>query len=348
MDNEIFYDGDTLATKDIIVETSPCSQYIRFNEEIGRGSSKIIYKAIDVFNMKEVVWNSISITPSMKCEEKKRIVTEINLLKTIKHENVLKIYNSWYNKDKKEVVFITEYMIGGSLNDFIQKYKHFKPKHIQNWCIQILKGLEYLHENQIIHGDIKLENIFICGETSQICIGDFGLSINKSQTNTKSCLGTPEMMAPEIYSGEYDESIDIYAFGMCLLEMYTMEKPYYECNNICQIYKRVTNGILPLSIEKVYNLEIKNLIIQLLGDKTKRPTAKDLLTHNLFIQNKVNILDCKNLTKDIISLHVLYKNINYILTINVKDIKIDNISDEDCKNQIIEFIQNKIIFNEIF
>ena len=52
--------------------------------------------------------------------------------------------------------------------------------------------------------------------------------------------GTPEFMAPEMYEEHYDESIDIYAFGMCLLEMATLEYPYEECQNAAQIYKRVT------------------------------------------------------------------------------------------------------------
>lgn len=54
------------------------------------------------------------------------------------------------------------------------------------------------------------------------------------------CTGTPEFMAPEMYDEVYDESVDVYAFGMCLLEMCTLEYPYQECSNPAQIYKKVT------------------------------------------------------------------------------------------------------------
>ena len=67
-------------------------------------------------------------------------------------------------------------------------------------------------------------------------------------------------MAPEMYEESYDESVDVYAFGMCVLEMCTQEYPYMECSNPAQIYKRVIHGIKPNAIEKVKNLELRNII----------------------------------------------------------------------------------------
>lgn len=67
-------------------------------------------------------------------------------------------------------------------------------------------------------------------------------------------------MAPEMYEESYDESVDVYAFGMCLLEMCTLEYPYMECSNPAQIYKRVTQGIKPNAMEKVKNLVLLNII----------------------------------------------------------------------------------------
>lgn len=72
--------------------------------------------------------------------------------------------------------------------------------------------------------------------------------------------GTPEFMAPEMYEESYDESVDVYAFGMCVLEMCTQEYPYMECSNPAQIYKRVTQGVPPNAIEKVTNSVLFNII----------------------------------------------------------------------------------------
>ena len=69
-------------------------------------------------------------------------------------------------------------------------------------------------------------------------------------------------MAPEMYEEHYDESVDVYAFGMCLLEMFTLEYPYQECSNPAQVYKKVTAGIPPLSLEKVKNPALRDIALK--------------------------------------------------------------------------------------
>ena len=112
---------------------------------------------------------------------------------------------------------------------------------IKKWAKQILEALNYLHSQNppIIHRDIKCSNIFIDGKTSTILIGDFGLS-KRRQSEQMSIAGTPEFMAPEIFAnGVYNERIDIYAFGMCILELITQEIPFCECSSIVDIYTTV-------------------------------------------------------------------------------------------------------------
>ena len=142
----------------------------------------------------------------------------------------------------KQIVFITEIMTSGTLKQYIHKAKRVKRKVVKKWCRQILDGLSFLHAKRIIHRDLKCDNIFINGNNSEIKIGDLGLStlIREGQGQAQSVLGTPEFMAPELYDELYDEKVDIYAFGMCVLEMVTSEYPYSECLNAAQIYRKVT------------------------------------------------------------------------------------------------------------
>ena len=129
-------------------------------------------------------------------------------------------------------MFITELITGGTLRKYVKKIKNIKLKVIKRWCKEILEGLIYLHEQKphpIIHRDLKCDNIFINCSTGEIRIGDLGLSTPMQNSYSTSVLGTPEFMAPELYEECYDTGVDIYAFGMCVLEMVTLERPYKEC-----------------------------------------------------------------------------------------------------------------------
>jgi len=136
-----------------------------------------------------------------------------------------------------------------------------------------------LHELNppVIHRDIKCDNIFINSYNGEIKIGDLGLSTILKSSHTKSVLGTPEFMAPEFYDENYDTKVDIYAFGMCVLEMVTSETPYKECDNPARIYKKVIDGIKPQSLSLLLDDEVKNFIEFCISDQKIRPSASELL-----------------------------------------------------------------------
>ncbi|KAK7275092.1 hypothetical protein RIF29_16199 [Crotalaria pallida] len=106
---------------------------------------------------------------------------------------------------------------------------------------RILEGLFYLHSHNppVIHRDLKCDNIFVNGNRGEVKIGDLGLAAILQKAN--SAHSVIEFMAPKLYEEEYNELVDIYAFGMCLLELVTVEYPYIECTNAAQIYKKVTS-----------------------------------------------------------------------------------------------------------
>ncbi|KAF9967150.1 hypothetical protein BGZ70_010609 [Mortierella alpina] len=155
-----------------------------------------------------------------------------------------------------------------------------KPKVLKSWCRQILLGLAYMHTHHppIIHRDLKCDNIFINGNNGQLKIGDLGLAVVRHRTHVSSVLGTPEFMAPELYDEKYDEKIDIYAFGMCVLEMVTKDYPYAECTNQAQIYRKVSQGIKPKALDDVQDPEVREFIDRCLDHDAKtRPSAQELL-----------------------------------------------------------------------
>lgn len=114
-------------------------------------------------------------------------------------------------------------------------------------------------------------------------IGDLGLAaiVGKSHA-AHSIIGTPEYMAPELYEEDYTEMVDIYSFGLCLLEMVTMEIPYSECDNVARIYKKVTSGIRPQGLNEVKDPEVKAFIEKCIAQPRARPSASELLKDPFF------------------------------------------------------------------
>uniref|UniRef100_A0A4X2L1D8 non-specific serine/threonine protein kinase n=1 Tax=Vombatus ursinus TaxID=29139 RepID=A0A4X2L1D8_VOMUR len=212
------------------------------------------------------------------------------MLKGLQHPNIVRFYDFWEScaKGKRCIVLVTELMTSGTLKTYLKRFKVMKPKVLRSWCRQILKGLLFLHTRTppIIHRDLKCDNIFITGPTGSVKIGDLGLATLKRASFAKSVIGTPEFMAPEMYEEHYDESVDVYAFGMCMLEMATSEYPYSECQNAAQIYRKVTCGIKPASFEKVHDPEIKEIIGECIcKNKEERYEIKDLLGHAFFAED---------------------------------------------------------------
>ena len=236
-----------------VAEISPKGRFVRFNEELGKGSYKIVYKGLDNETGREIAWNVISLI-RLPEEDRHRIKSEMNLIKSLQHKNILHFISGWQNKDKLEIIFITEMITGGTLRAYIKKNKITKMRVIKQYCIEILNGLCYLHEHEpkpIIHRDLKCDNIFINSNNVDIRIGDLGLSTPLERTYTTSMVGTPNYMAPELYQEHYDTAVDIYAFGMCVLEMVTYEKPYSECNTFEQIFCKVYNRELPEGLDRI-------------------------------------------------------------------------------------------------
>ncbi|KAK2874902.1 hypothetical protein Q8A67_022055 [Cirrhinus molitorella] len=271
------------------VSTSPSGRFLKFDIELGRGSFKTVYKGLDTETWVEVAWCELQDRKLSKAE-RQRFKEEAEMLKGLQHPNIVRFYDFWESplKGKKCIVLVTELMTSGTLKTYLKRFKVMKPKVLRSWCRQILKGLHFLHTRTppIIHRDLKCDNIFITGPTGSVKIGDLGLATLKRASFAKSVIGTPEFMAPEMYEEHYDEAVDVYAFGMCMLEMATSEYPYSECQNAAQIYRKVTSGVKPASYSKVTVPEIKEIIGECICHRwEERYSIKDLLNHAFFAED---------------------------------------------------------------
>ena len=266
-----------------IINRSPKGRYVCYNDIMGRGAYKVVYRGYDTHSGIEVAWNLIRFDV-LDEGEKELIIEEVKLLRQLSSSSkyIIQFHNAWIDKERGDLIVITELALSGTLKDYILKINNVNLRVIKKWCAQILEGIDFLHEQKIAHRDLKCNNIFINSNTGNIIIGDLGLAKQRG-TNFHSVIGTPEYMAPEMYEGVYDEKVDIYAFGMCFLEMITKKVPYCECPGVGSVYKKVASGDLPDIVAQIKNLEAKDIITQCITfDPKGRPTAKELLENNFF------------------------------------------------------------------
>ncbi|KAG7560479.1 Protein kinase-like domain superfamily [Arabidopsis thaliana x Arabidopsis arenosa] len=263
------------------VETDPSGRYGRFREVLGKGAMKTVYKAFDQVLGMEVAWNQVMLNEVFRSPEPlQRLYSEVHLLKNLNHESIIRYCTSWIDVNRRTFNFITELFTSGTLREYRRKYQKVDIRAIKSWARQILNGLAYLHGHDppVIHRDLKCDNIFVNGHLGQVKIGDLGLAaILRGSQNAHSVIGTPEFMAPELYEEDYNELVDIYSFGMCVLEMLTGEYPYSECTNPAQIYKKVTSGKLPDSFHLIKHKDAQRFVGKCLETVSRRLPAKELL-----------------------------------------------------------------------
>ena len=153
--------------------------------------------------------------------EMRGVVNCLNL----KHPNLVHVYDV-RTDEQGETWIVMEYVLGESLAQVVNRHRNGLPEHLaKEWFLSLSRAVGHLHDQGVVHRDLKPANIFI--ENGNLKVGDYGLckSLSSGQRQTQR-VGTVHYMAPEIGSGKYDKSIDLYACGVMLYEMLTEQLPF--------------------------------------------------------------------------------------------------------------------------
>ncbi|KQJ85101.1 hypothetical protein BRADI_5g24870v3 [Brachypodium distachyon] len=248
-------------------------------DEIGKGAYGRVYKGLDLENGDFVAIKQVSLE-NIPQEDLNIIMQEIDLLKNLNHKNIVKYLGSL--KTKSHLHIILEYVENGSLANIIKpnKFGPFPESLAAVYIAQVLEGLVYLHEQGVIHRDIKGANILTTKE-GLVKLADFGVAtkLTEADVNTHSVVGTPYWMAPEVIemSGVCAAS-DIWSVGCTVIELLTCVPPYYELQPMPALF-RIVQDVQP-PIPEGFSPEINDFLRQCFQkDAIQRPDAKTLLMH---------------------------------------------------------------------
>ena len=292
--------------------------------KLGQGSFGSAYKVQNKKDNKFYVIKQILLKEELKNEEIKNIKNEALLLKSINNKNIVKCYDSFFNKNTYNIIL--EYCDGLDLRQYIDKYKAQKQSINQdiifNFIFDIINGLKEIHSKNLIHRDLKPENLFLTSKNT-IKIGDFGLvkQLNMTRYATTQA-GTFNYSAPEIINGQkYNNKVDLWALGCIIYELCTLEI-CFECEFVLGLCNKIMKGEHGKINKKIYKLELQNLIDLLLKKNYKeRPDIKEVQNYAIkyFSQPNQLSLSVKNNKEE-------DKN---ILTID--PFKILGIKEEECR-----------------
>ena len=235
-------------------------------------------------------------TRLMKEDNKKQIYNEASIMKKLFHPNVISFKDVFKDVKLDYFYIVMEYANDGDLSKKIKAQKqktygekYFSEEKILQYFYQICRGLQYIHSKNIIHRDIKSQNIFLM-KNGKIKIGDFGIAkaLTNSKNNASTVIGTPYYFSPEIINGEpYNYKTDIWSLGVVLYEMCCLKLPF-ESNNIAQLSIKIMKGKYD-PIPNKYSRNMANLIKDMLNlDQKLRPSITEVMQSPLIKNYSIN------------------------------------------------------------
>jgi len=212
--------------------------FYTFGKEIGRGGFSVVVEGNKKGTEEKFAIKCIK-KSSIEGDDIKLLTREIQIMKNVRHDNILKLFEVF--EDDDQFFLVMELVPGKELFDKIVERGQYSEKDASNIARQIISAVEYLHEKGIAHRDLKPENLLSSGndETELIKIADFGFSKDFNEDKLQTSCGSPGYVAPEVLTSEsYDKSVDMWSIGVIIYILLCGYPPFY-ADNAPALFKKI-------------------------------------------------------------------------------------------------------------
>ncbi|ODQ64325.1 hypothetical protein NADFUDRAFT_67070 [Nadsonia fulvescens var. elongata DSM 6958] len=256
--------------------STPALNNYSLGDRLGKGAFATVYRALNLSTGETVAVKQSNLA-DVRTSDLAAIMQEIDLLKNLHHSNIVKYHG--FVKTEETFNIILEYCENGSLTSICKKFGKFPEPLVARYIRQVLQGLEYLHEQGVIHRDIKGANI-LTTKDGLVKLADFGVATKiSSALGDASVVGTPNWMAPEIISlSGATTASDIWSVGCTAIELLTGKPPYNSMNPMGAMFAIVNDDHPPIP-ESVSKLTRDFLVQCFQKDPNLRISARQLLRH---------------------------------------------------------------------
>ncbi|KAL9057427.1 MAG: hypothetical protein Q9162_002372 [Coniocarpon cinnabarinum] len=279
--------------REVVSKESPSTSYSK-SKKIGQGASGSVYVARVKENATSRDARDVLAQSGSRAQvaikqmdlrnqpRKELIVNEIVVMKDSKHPNIVNFIEAFLPEDQIELWVVMEFMEGGPLTDVIDNNQSIAEDQIATICNETCKGLQHLHSQNIIHRDIKSDNVLL-SSTGAVKITDFGFCAKLTEQKSKraTMVGTPYWMAPEVVKQkEYGNKVDVWSLGIMAIEMIESEPPYLNEEPLKALWLIATNGTPRLKKPEKLSTQLKAFLsVCLCVDVRSRATSSELLQH---------------------------------------------------------------------
>ncbi|TPP60981.1 Serine/threonine-protein kinase PAK [Fasciola gigantica] len=263
------------ALERVITPGDPHSNYTLI-EKVGSGASGTVQRSRDNRTRQMV---AIKVMRLDKQPNRDLIISEIEVMKELRHESIVNYLESYLLRQENELWVVMEYLDGGALTEVVTETVMDVPT-IAAVTRECVKALAFLHDKNIIHRDIKSDNVLL-GRQGQVKVTDFGFcaQLGNRQSKRDTMVGTPYWMAPEVVNKtvQYGQKIDIWSLGIMVIEMIDGEPPYLHEQPLRAIMLIQANG-KPHPKTKHIDSSMQHFLDRcLIVNPDARASAKDLL-----------------------------------------------------------------------